>query len=244
MLKKGPAKKVTIYVNEDTQYHLQPLYEALLTYLLHKGVAGATATRAMAGFGPHHVLHTPKIELLTEHLPIRIEFVETAEKVDSLLPTLYDMLTDGLIEIHDTTVVKAAMKEHPTETRRPHEKKQGKAKLLRIFLGEDDKWNGEPLYDAIVKQLRAMDVSGATVYRGILGYGLKGETHKEGFLHLSRDLPVMVSVIETADKLNEALDTIESMMQDGLIVTSDVEVTRLIPSKPPLEDSDASERTG
>src|SRR5262245_58153041 len=117
MLKKGAAKKVTIYVNEDSQYHLQPLYEALLTYLLHKGVAGATATRAIAGFGPHHVLHTPKIELLTEHLPIRIEFVEPAEKVDSLLPTLYDMVTDGLIEFHDTNVVKAAMKQHPTETK-------------------------------------------------------------------------------------------------------------------------------
>ena len=245
MLKKGPAKKVTIYVNEDTQYHLQPLYEALLTYLLHKGVTGATATRAIAGFGTHQVVHTTKIELLGAHLPIRIEFVETAEKVDALLPTLYDMVTDGLIEMHDTTVVKVATKEHPTEAKRPHEKKQGKAKLLRIFLGEDDKWNGEPLYAVIVKQLRSMDISGATVYRGILGYGVKGETHKEGFLHMSRHLPVMVCVIDAAEKLNEALSTIESMMQDGLIVTSDVEITRLIPSQPPpLEDSDANQPAG
>src|SRR5205085_7511251 len=85
MLKKGAAKKVTIYVNEDTQYHLQPLYETILTYLMHKGVAGATASRAMAGFGPHHVTHTTKIEVLTEHLPIRIEFIETAEKVDEVI---------------------------------------------------------------------------------------------------------------------------------------------------------------
>ena len=111
MLKKGPAKKVTIYVNEDTQYHLQPLYEAILTYLMHKGVAGATASRAMAGFGPHQVMHTTKIEVLTEHLPIRIEFVETAGKIEALLPTLYDLVTDGLIEIQDTTVVKSALTE-------------------------------------------------------------------------------------------------------------------------------------
>src|SRR2546422_10220790 len=123
MLKKGPAKKVTIYVNEDTQYHLQPLYEAILTYLMHKGVAGATASRAMAGFGPHQVMHTTKIEVLTEHLPIRIEFVETAGKIEALLPTLYDLVTDGLIEIQDTVIVKAAMKERPTEARRRHEKK-------------------------------------------------------------------------------------------------------------------------
>src|SRR6059058_3661735 len=223
MLKKGSAKKVTIYVNEDTQYHLQPLYEAILTYLMHKGVAGATATRAMAGFGPHQVMHTTKIEVLTEHLPIRIEFVEAAEKVEALLPTLYDMVSDGLIEIQDTTVVKSAMKEHPAEAKRPHDKKQGKAKLLRIYMGEADQWNGEPLYDAIVKQLRMMDISGATVYRGILGYGAKGHTHKQSFLHISRDLPVMITVIDTENKLNQAMATIEPMIGDGLIVTSDVE---------------------
>src|SRR2546422_796980 len=82
MLKKGPAKKVTIYVNEDARYHLTSLYEAVLQYLLHKGVSGATAMRAMAGFGPHRVMHTTKMETLTEHLPVRIEFVETAEVVD------------------------------------------------------------------------------------------------------------------------------------------------------------------
>ena len=241
MLRKGSAKKVTIYINEDTQYHLQPLYEAILGYLMHKGVAGATASRAMAGFGPHQVMHTTKIEVLTEHLPIRIEFVETADKIDALLPTLYDLVTDGLIEIQDTVIVKAAMKERPAEARRLHEKKQGKAKLMRIYLGEADQWNGEPLYDAIVKTLRMMDISGATVYRGILGYGIKGHTHKEGFLHISRDLPVMVAVVDTAEKLNEARETIESMMQDGLIVTSDVDVTRLVHSQPSMEASDATQ---
>src|SRR5215831_10746061 len=240
MLKKGAAKKVTIYVNEDTQYHLQPLYETILTYLMYKGVAGATASRAMAGFGPHHVMHTTKIEVLTEHLPIRIEFVETAEKVDELLPTLYDMVSDGLIEVQDTNIVKSAMKERPAQPKPPHEKKRSKAKMLRIYIGEADQWNGEPLYDAIVKQLRSMEISGATVYRGILGYGAKGHTHKERFLHISRDLPVVITVIEAEDKLNQAMDTIEPMIQDGLIVTSDVEIVRLVHGQPPAEAPDAS----
>src|SRR3989442_11698938 len=121
MLKKGAAKKVTIYVNEDTQHHLQPLYESILAYLMHKGVAGATASRALAGFGPHQVMHTTKIEVLTEHLPIRIEFVESAEKVDALLPTLYDMVSDGLIEVQDTTVIKSVMKQRHPEPHRPHD---------------------------------------------------------------------------------------------------------------------------
>src|SRR5215472_5900581 len=102
MLKIGPAKKVTIYVNEDTQHHITALHDAIMTFLLHKGVSGATTTRAMAGFGAHRLLHTPKIEVLAEHLPMRIEFVESAEKVDEILPTLYEMVTDGLIEVQDT----------------------------------------------------------------------------------------------------------------------------------------------
>jgi PII-like signaling protein len=229
-MRKGPAKKVTIYVNEDTQYHLGPLYEAILTFLMSKGVAGATATRAMAGFGPHQVMHTTKIEVLTEHLPIRIEFVETGEKVEALLPTLYDMVTDGLLEIQDTTIVKSVMKEKAGERHRAHERKLGKAKLMRIYMGESDRWNDEPLHDAIVKRLRMMEVSGATVYRGILGYGAKGHTHKESFLHISRDLPVMIALVDTEEKIREAMEVVESMMEDGLIVTSDVDIIRLVRS--------------
>jgi PII-like signaling protein len=85
-----------------------------------------------------------------------------------------------------------------------------------------------------------MEISGATVYRGILGYGAKGHTHKGGFLHISRDLPIMISVIDIAEKLQQAMETIESMMTDGLIVTSDVEFTRLVHAKPAMGTSDAN----
>jgi PII-like signaling protein len=240
MLSKGTAKKVTIYVNEDTQEHFESLYERILMFLLHKGVSGATATRALAGFGAHRTLHTPKIEVLAEHLPIRVEFIDTAEKVDELLPTLYDMVTDGLIEVQDTTVVKIAMKEkRRPEPKQPHERKAGKAKMMRIFLGEADRWHDEPLYDAIVKRLRMLDIAGATVYRGILGYGAKGHTHKQNLLHTSRDLPVMITVVETEEKLSQAAEAVEQMLQDGLIVVSDVDIVRLIHPHSLLEATDA-----
>lgn len=238
MLTKGAGKKVTIYVNEDTRHHFGSPYEAILTFLMHKGVSGATASRAMAGFGAHQLMHTTKIEVLTEHLPIRIEFVEKAEKVDELLPTLYDMVSDGLIEVHDTTVVKVAMKERKAEPKQPHERKQGKAKMMRVYMGEADHRDGEPLYDAIVKRLRRMDISGATVHRGILGYGVKGHTHKQSFFHLSRDLPVMIAVIDTEEKISQATEIVESMLEDGLIVTSDVEIIRLVHSHALAEVSD------
>jgi PII-like signaling protein len=240
MLQKGPAKKVTIFVNEDTRHHLGSLHEAIITFLMHKGVAGATATRAMSGFGSHKVLHTPNIELLAEHLPIRIEFIESSEKVDELLPTLYDMVVDGLIEVQDTVVHKIARKDRKSEPPAPHVKKQGPAKLMRVFLGESDRWHGEPLYDAIVKKLRSIDVAGATVYRGIDGYGAKGHAHKQSFWHLSKDLPIMISVIDAPEKIAEASAAVEEMLEDGLIVLSDVEMTRLLHGTPHVAATPAS----
>jgi PII-like signaling protein len=232
MLSKGPAKKVFIYVNEDTRHNLVPLYEAILSYLMHKGVAGATAYRAMAGFGAHQTMHTAQVELLSEHLPIRVEFVESAGKLEEVLPTLYEMVTDGVIEVQDTNVVKIAMQAKKSGPKSPHQKKSGKAKLLRIYLGEADRWHDQPLYDAIVKRLHMMDISGATVYRGIMGYGMKGHTHKQGLFRLSRDLPIVIAVIDSEDKITQGAEAIEEMVEDGLIVVSDVDFTRLVRGQP------------
>lgn len=240
MLEKGAAKKVTIFVNEDTQHHFGPLADAILNFLLHRGVSGATATRAIAGFGAHQAMHTTKIEVLTQHLPIRIEFIESAAKVDELMPTLYDMVTDGVIEVQDTHVVKVANKERPEAAKRPHTELKGTARLMRIYMGESDRCEGEPLYEAIVKRLRLMDIAGATVYQGILGYGAKGHTHKEARLPFSHDQPVMISVVDTEEKLNQAIDAIEPMMLDGIIVLSDVDVIRLVHSGPSAEPSHAN----
>lgn len=235
MLTKGPAKKVTIFVNEDTGHHLAALHDAIMTFLLRRGIAGATATRAYSGFGSHQTLHTPQIEALSEHLPIRIEFIETAGKVDEILPALYEMVSDGLIEVQDTTVIKLARKPEKSAPKLPHERNQGPAKLLRVFLGEADKWHGEHLYDAIVRRLLMMDIAGATVYRGILGYGAKGHQHKASFFHPARDLPIMLSVIDSAERISAAAKAIEEMIEDGLIVISDAEIVRLVRSSKTVE---------
>jgi PII-like signaling protein len=228
MLARGPAKKVTIYLNEDTPHHLTSLHDAVMSLLLRKGVAGATAVRGMSGFGQSQSLHTTDNEFAARHLPIVIEFVDGAEKVDEMLPSLYDMVTDGVIEVQDTTIVKAARKAGKAEPPRPRERQAGPAQMLQIFLGEADTWHGEPLYDAIVKRLRMEDTAGATVEKGILGYGAKGHTHKESFLHFSKDMPVVITIVDTPDKVARAIELVEGMMGDGLIVTSEVETIRLV----------------
>jgi PII-like signaling protein len=236
MLSRGPAKKVTIYLNEDSRHRLGSLHQAVMSFLLKKGVAGATATKALEGFGVHRQLHTPRAEVLAEHLPVKIEFIESAERVEELLPSLYDLVNDGLIEVQDTTVIKAAPKERKPEYDLPHRKIRLPAKLMRIFLGESDRLDGQPLYDAIVKKLRMLEIAGATVSRGIDGYGAKGHSHKRSFWHLSSDLPVMISVVDTAAKIEEATQAIAGMLGDGLIVLSDVEMIRFERSTPPATE--------
>jgi PII-like signaling protein len=231
MLPKGGAKKVTIYLNQDTLAHMKPLWSAILGFLRHKHVAGATLVRADAGFGTHEIMHDPRSEYMAEHAPVRIEFIERPERVEELLPTLYEMVTDGLITVQDLTVVKAVAKDlraRPLELESTKRIVTKPAKLVRIYLGESDEYNDECLYEAIVKKLRMMDFSGATVYRGLLGYGAKGHTHKAGRLHLSHDLPIMVSVVETPERVDELVRIVADMMQDGIIVTSDVEVHQIV----------------
>jgi PII-like signaling protein len=111
---------------------------------------------------------------------------------------------------------------------------------MRIFLGESDRAYGEPLHDAIIKRLRMLDIAGATVHRGIEGYGAKGHTHKQSFWHLSKDMPLMISVIGTDEKIGQAAEIVEELLQDGLIVISDVDVIRLVHSHS-LEEANHAE---
>ena len=235
MLPRGSARKVTIYLNRDTRANIEPLWSTILSFLRHKHVAGATLLRADVGFGSHEQFHDPRSEYAAEHLPLRIEFVETVERVDELLPAIYEMVTDGLVIVQDVTVVKSVSKDarHKIpETESPRRIVTTPAKLDRIYLGESDKCKDECLYEAIVKKLNMMGFSGATVYRGILGYGAKRHTHKEGRFHLSHDSPIMISVVEKPEKINELVEVVSAMMQDGIIVTSDVELHQIVHEMP------------
>ena len=228
MLEKGPAKKVVVWVNEETKHHHEKLWLAVFEFLRHKQVAGASVMRTQMSFGDRHKVHRGDSPETPEYA-YRIEFVETPARVDEVLPTLYDMVVDGLIEVQDTAVVKDVNQSKAViEPVATLERRQEKAQMMRVFFGERDKWHGDPLYDAIVKRLRMLDIAGATVYRGILGYGAKGTPHKERFLHISEDLPVMIAVIDSPAKIAEAASAVEQMLGDGLITVSDVDIVRLV----------------
>lgn len=228
MLERGPARKLVVYVNATQHYRGEPTYEAIVKFLHRHGCAGATVTRAVAGYGASGKLHEAHLFSITDDVPMRIEAVDSAQKIEALLPWIYEMVEHGLIEVQDTEVIK-----HTThgelEKERPkmkHEKLEGQAKMVRIYIGEDDRWEGEPLYEAIVKKLRMMDIAGATVYRGLMGYGGSQRVHRSGWLGLSRDLPIMITVVDAEEKIRRILPILDEMVDEGLVVLSDVEIIK------------------
>jgi PII-like signaling protein len=96
--------------------------------------------------------------------------------------------------------------------------------LLRIFIGESDRWKGKPLYEAIILKAREMGIAGATMLRGMMGYGAASRIHTAKILRLSEDLPVVVEIVDSKEKITALLPTIEEMVQEGLVTIENVRV--------------------
>lgn len=105
MLTTGKAVKVTLYMSDGAKHHGVPVYTSILDFLFRSGIAGATAVKGVAGFGAKHRIHSAHILEISDHLPIKIEFIETREKVDLILPELEKRTGSGLIEVQETSIV-------------------------------------------------------------------------------------------------------------------------------------------
>jgi len=105
MLTTGKAVKVTLYLSDGAKHHGVPVYSSILDFLFHSGVAGATVIKGVAGFGAKHRLHSAHILEISDHLPIKVEFIESREKVDQVLPELEKRTGSGLIEMQEISIV-------------------------------------------------------------------------------------------------------------------------------------------
>ena len=103
-------------------------------------------------------------------------------------------------------------------------KLEGEGFLLRIYLGEQDKWHHTPLYEAIVLKARELGLAGATVLRGPMGFGAHSHLHTAKILRLSEDLPVLVEIVDTEKRINAFLPELDEMLGDGLVTLEKVRV--------------------
>ena len=109
MLTPGPAQRVVIYLNEDTASEGDYLHLEIVSFLFSEGISGATVLRGYSGFGSHHRLHTQGAPGSSgEHLPIRVEFLESAQTVEKVMPRLIELVTDSVIEVQATNIVHIA----------------------------------------------------------------------------------------------------------------------------------------
>jgi PII-like signaling protein len=250
MLNAGKAVKVTIYISEGSTRHGIPTYSSVLDYLFYRGVSGATVLKGIAGFGADHHMHSSQVVEISDHLPLKIEFIESREKVDELLGKLEELVGSGMIEIQETTVAKPAQVSKRADAGRAktepaaHLRIEGKARMMRIYIGESDRWKDKPLYAALVEAMRANDIAGVTVYRGILGYGAHRRVHTDKPLHLSHDASIMLSAVDSEEKLKAFLPIVEQMVEEGLVVLSNVDIIKYSHRALELEDRDAAGRRG
>jgi PII-like signaling protein len=95
---------------------------------------------------------------------------------------------------------------------------------LRIYIGEMDRWKGKPLYYAIVEKTKELDMAGATVFRGLVGYGANSRIHTANIVDLSSDLPMLVEIVDSEEYIVKLLPYLDEMVQEGLVTVDDVNV--------------------
>jgi len=220
MLEPGKAVKVTIYLSEGTTHHGVPVYSRVLDFLFYRGVAGATVLKGIAGFGADHRMHSASLLEVSDHLPLKIEFIESPEKVQSLLGKLEEMCSSGLIELQETSVLLPVRESRAATPQPEHLRIQGAARMMRIYVCDDDRWHDKPLHHALVEALRANDIAGVTVYRSIASFSAHRPATRD------KSATVMLCAIDTRDKLESVLPLVEQMAPTSLVVFSDVDVIK------------------
>jgi PII-like signaling protein len=104
----------------------------------------------------------------------------------------------------------------------------GPARRLTIFIGEDDRWRHKPLYTEIVHRAHKAGLAGASVFRGLEGYGASSRIHTSRILSLSQDLPLAIVIIDTGERIDEFLPQLDELVSEGLVILDDVEVIRYV----------------
>uniref|UniRef100_A0A832MNC8 DUF190 domain-containing protein n=1 Tax=Eiseniibacteriota bacterium TaxID=2212470 RepID=A0A832MNC8_UNCEI len=112
---------------------------------------------------------------------------------------------------------------------------EGQGLLLRIFVGEADRWQGRPLYEALVLRARERGLAGATVTRGVLGFGAHSRLHAAKVLRLSEDLPLVIEIADREDRIRGFLPECDAMIGDGLVTLEPIEIVRYAPGDAPRE---------
>jgi PII-like signaling protein len=242
------ARLVRVYCNAIEKWHGKPLYRAIVELARHRGLAGASVFPVELGYGAHRQLHDITSEYASFEIPILVEIVDAVERVAGLVGEFESMVGEGLIAVSPARVIRYAhgterevadaaesRTDRPLPTRRVtgeegeiHMKIEGEGKRVTVYVGSADTWKGRNLAVAIVERCRELGMAGATVSRGVMGFGKHSVIHRVHLLGLSDDLPEKIEIIDRAEEIDRLLPALDEMIGGGLIVVEDVHVVRYL----------------
>jgi PII-like signaling protein len=231
----GEQVLLRVYLQSADRAPHAPTHERIVKAARSAGLAGATVLRGIMGFGSRGLIQSSTWSLV-QHVPVIVELVDAAERITAFLPVLDEHLVGGMATLERANVV---MYRHGKDEPRGQLQLAGMISprstvpkiqttgtrmrinedgiLLRVFLGESDRFEGKPLYEAIVHKARALGLAGATVLRGSEGFGANSVVHKAALLEMSSDLPIVIEIVDTEPRVRQILPDLESMVREGMI---------------------------
>jgi len=230
----GESSLLRIYVSDFDRAEHHSLHKLIVEKARERGLAGCTAFIGYWGYGARGFIHTDLALEGAGERPILIEIVDTKDRTESFAKEISPLMkkAGGLITSekvfvhhyqHESTGV-APGKQTAEEEQEMAKELSGQNVLLRVFIGENDKFGNKPLFEAILIKSKELGMAGGTVIRGILGYGASSVIHHGHVFRLSQDLPMVVEVIDSADKIARLLDEIRPMLQGALVTEEKVQV--------------------
>ena len=212
-----------------------PTYQRIVQAARKEKLAGATALKGILGTGHHGIIRKSAWSIV-EHVPVVVELVDRPDAIANFIRGPLDqIMIGGMLTLERAAVMMYRQRSHespnnlhlaaalkPLSTMPPiepgsHMKINENGVLLRVFIGESDKFENEPLYESIVKKVRELGLAAHTVLRGSEGFGANSIVHKAALLEMSTDLPVVIEIVDTEDKIKLLLPHLEAMVQEGMI---------------------------
>ncbi|MFO0966510.1 MAG: DUF190 domain-containing protein [Gemmataceae bacterium] len=219
--------------------------DALVERAKKRGLAGATLLRGILGLdGAGQLIESGRWSLV-EHVPLVLEFIDRPQAIGAFLGDVAEIVREGMATLERAHVLvyrpdratKAPLPQQtpepvaplstlPSDEEFPIMKLSEEGVLLRVFIGDSDTWEGQPLYRAIVLKAKEMGLAGATVLRGPMGFGANSRVHTAKLVDVSTDLPVVIELVDSAAKIDSLLPFLDACVEEGLITLENVRVLR------------------
>lgn len=238
----GEQVLLRVYLRSGDRAPHVPTYQRLVRAARDTGLAGTTVLKGILGYGSRGMIQ-PSIWSLSEHVPVIVEIVDSAEKIAAFVAgPLGALLVNGSATLERASVMMYRQRALDAPNRlslvnalpplstlppiqpRTRMKIEENGILLRVFAGESDRFEGKPLHEAIVQKVRELGLAGATVLRGTEGFGANSVVHKAALLEMSSDMPIVIEIADAKEKIELLLPHLETMVQEGMVTMEYVQI--------------------